>query len=305
MNARTIKSNQAGDRGTRQRKAFTLIELLVVIAIIAILAAMLLPALAQAKRRAQGISCINNLKELTLASIVYAGDFHDAIPPNGLGNTTKSWVTTTSVGGVSIAPDYTNFFLLQECVLYPYNNSLGIYKCPGDQDVIAGQTTSRVRNYSMNCMMGDNLGLSGVHGDSGTAGYIHEHTKFSMILAPSPADASFFIDEQSSSSVSQSGTGTSPATSIDDGYFAVPSGGTADTTESYTSSKWQNTMSSRHGNHAQVSFADGHAGYIKWIVGTTRLLQGVDADSKVPNNPDKKQVWLTTYGSGTVPGCPW
>jgi prepilin-type N-terminal cleavage/methylation domain-containing protein len=133
-----------------RKNAFTLIELLVVIAIIGVLAAMLLPALARAKARAQGTKCLNNTKQLQLAWQLYADDNHDAIPPCPGGTppatTNQSWCAGDFIQNPA---DKTDLGLLKNSLLGSYSGSAGIYKCPGD-------TTDNVRSYSENCAMNGN-----------------------------------------------------------------------------------------------------------------------------------------------------
>jgi prepilin-type N-terminal cleavage/methylation domain-containing protein len=94
-----------------KRFGFTLIELLVVIAVIAILAALLLPALASAKLRAQRINCVSNLKQMTVASFMYWGDYGLMWPyyPLGPGGTFQLWSATlisyhSQVNAVRLCP---------------------------------------------------------------------------------------------------------------------------------------------------------------------------------------------------------
>jgi prepilin-type N-terminal cleavage/methylation domain-containing protein/prepilin-type processing-associated H-X9-DG protein len=241
---------------------FTLVELLVVMAIIAILAALLLPTLSKARGRAQGISCLNNTRQLTLAWLLYADD-HDGLLPYNLGmngssfRTNLNWVNNVMTWDLS--SDNTNVATLNGASLGSYvSSATSLYHCPSDRAISAMQSAAgwnwRIRSYSMNAMVG-NAGVFSTNGvNVNNPGY---KQFFKTTQIPRPADIFVFLDEHPDS--------------IDDGYFLdkaaqVTYGG-------YGShgghAEWIDLPASYHNNSAAFSFADGHASLHRWLRANT------------------------------------
>ncbi len=206
------------------RRAFTLIELLVVIAIIAILAAMLLPALSRAKTRAQGIECLNNVKQLQVAWQLYADDNGDAIAPaeGGSPGTNQSWCAGNFIQN---PPDSTNLTLLKNSLLGRYAGGTGIYKCPGD-------LTANVRSLSANAAM---------NSDDDLPGFTYFRKASSV---PSSAQYFVFLDESTDT--------------IDNGHFLI------NFSLNYTAAIIGDHAATYHGRSGNLSYVDGHAASRHW-----------------------------------------
>ena len=267
--------------GTNRSRGFTLIELLVVIAIIAILAAMLLPALAKAKRQAQQIQCLNNMKQWGLSQTMYVDDNNqtftatkipDGTPgaAGGYDEDNPMWADLSDFYSQKPHQGMDDWFnglppYIHQPPLYQYaienttagitlyNSGKSIYICPAaiiDPSVIPNQRV--VFEYGMNSQ--------GLYGQSASA----THVKMGMVK-----NASAFV-------LFSDGRTLTSETPF---YGGVTKEADICKPQVYTTA-----ISSRHNAGMNIAFSDGHARYYKYsYVCSNNVAEAKAAD---PGDPD-------------------
>jgi len=258
-------------------KGFTLIELLVVIAIIAILMAVLMPALNRAREQGKRAACLNNLKQLQLAWIAYAGDNDDRIvngeayggtagtcptPTSGAHNREKWWTgadcASNYMTGGQLSQDM-QLTAIRAGALFPFVPADKLYKCPTG---VRGE----MRTYTITDAM-NGLYRDGTH--SGNVGTRVGKTvlwvkKTTEVTVPGPANRLVFVDE---------------------GRVTPDSYATH-----YLNARWWDPPHCRHGDGTNVSFVDGHSDYWKWKASET---------SAIGKQPNPMHQFTPTTPEGT------
>lgn len=232
--------------------AFTLVELLVVVAVIAVLAGLLLPSLARAKQAGYAAACSSNLRQLQLASLSYAQDHRDELPPNNfsfiVGDTNTPALTNLSWAPGDVTRDTTPSNLMAG-VIYPYLQSTAVYRCPADRSRIfspeSGHIIPRTRSYNLSVWLNCELELR-------SSRTVAEASR------PSASEVFSYIDTHEMGIVDA----TFGISQIDEGYYGT---------------RWVDQPADRHNRGANLAFVDGHVEKWRWRAPKIFVEWGQDA----------------------------
>jgi prepilin-type processing-associated H-X9-DG protein len=203
-----------------------------------------LPVLGKAKSKSQDISCRNNLRQLQLCWNLYVDDNNQAMPPM------SSWQNSFLGGSESREPSWAvgdaqhdlTTSNLQRGLLFPYNRSAGIYRCPADKTAVVGHPgVLRSRTYELDGFLNSWYmgGIPPWYPDP------WERRKFSELVNPAPTGVLTFIDSHSTAA-----------------------GGAADFSQFYREAgqddAWACLPGEQHNRGANLALADGHVEHWRW-----------------------------------------
>ena len=270
---RKVLSSRALSGSSLTAKAFTLIELLVVIAIIAILAAILLPVLAAAQRRATQAACLSNQKQLATAWIMYVSENSDKVPSfsnRSAADNPPDWYIQPNDGSQSppiglglTAPaglagnDLEKWYCqagFRKGALYQYASNPDIIHCPGDIRTSIAKHFTWCTYSGVGGFVGGDANLEGA-----TAGSI---TKLTQVKHPS--ERFLWVEE----SASQQATAFGQTFGINDGTWEMHPGNPNGPPSAFFTAEFVDSPAAFHGANSTFSFVDGHAESRKWLSGS-------------------------------------
>ncbi len=248
-------------------KGFTLIELLVVIAIIAILMAILMPALNRAREQGKRAVCLNNVKQLGLAWVLYADDNGGKIVNSDVGYTGSPPVDTWWVrwpGPVTQGPDTFTIeeweIAIRKGQLWPYTKSIKLYKCPNG-------AKQRRLTYTI---------VDSMNGYCGWDEFTPSLKIRNINKIRRPVERMVFLGEDP----------------VSPGTWGVL----------YSEEAWFDAPPKLHSNGTTFGFADGHSEYWKWADSRTAKTTWDDRNIVQAGNTDLHKVQKAVWGKlGYVP----